>query len=256
MNRNIFFVFNKAYYHTKFCGIKGLLFALKRALSKKKLIKYKSKCIPHPLYLRNRTSDVAVFHQIFYDEDYNIEYGIPPKIIVDCGANIGLSAIFFSLKFPNAKIFAIEPDKENYNLMLKNIENYPNIIPINKGIWNKNTYLETFSETNSNWDIVVNETSQQTSSSISAITIQDLIKQYSLSSIDILKIDIEGAERKIFDANNDLLWLNKTKLIVIELHDNMQKGCSKAFFSSINQFNYRINLKGENIFCFLNDDKT
>ena len=60
-------------------------------------------------------------------------------VIVDAGAYIGSSSIRFSQLFKNIKIIAIEPFKENFDIMLKNIEKYENIVPINLHLFLKFT---------------------------------------------------------------------------------------------------------------------
>lgn len=66
-----------------------------------------------PMHLRNNSSDILTFHQIFTFKEYGMNLGFVPKFIVDAGANIGLSAVFFTNKFPDATIVAVEPEKSN-----------------------------------------------------------------------------------------------------------------------------------------------
>ena len=51
-----------------------------------------------------------------------------PKVIIDVGANIGYSSIFFARNYPDAIVYAIEPVQENFDYLVQNIEDYPNII--------------------------------------------------------------------------------------------------------------------------------
>mgnify|MGYP000361339186 CR=1 FL=1 len=55
---------------------------------------------------------------------------------------------------------------------------------------------------------------------------------------DLLKIDIEGAEKELFSENTDY-WLGKVNMIIIELHDWMRKDCSKNFYSAIKKYKYK-----------------
>jgi hypothetical protein len=75
-----------------------------------------------------------------------------------------------------------------------------------------------------------------------------LLAKYALQKIDVLKLDIETSEKQLF-ANNFESWLPKVRTIIIELHDNAEKGCSKVFFEAIHQSfaNYNLSVKGENI---------
>src|SRR5262245_55671701 len=64
--------------------------------------------IPHPANLRMGTTDPWVLKQVLLDRHYDFSLPQDPKIIVDVGANIGLSAVFFANKYPNATVFALE----------------------------------------------------------------------------------------------------------------------------------------------------
>jgi len=74
------------------------------------------------------------------------------------------------------------------------------------------------------------------------------MEKYSLREIDMLKIDIEGAEKYLFQ-NNPHEWLSKVKCLIIELHDNLQPGTSQAFFREMAKYDWFTFIKGENIFC-------
>src|SRR5690348_5460731 len=60
--------------------------------------------------------------EIFVDEVYKCNFNSAEPYIIDCGANIGLSVIYFKQKYPNAKIIAFEPDKFQFDNLLQNIE--------------------------------------------------------------------------------------------------------------------------------------
>ena len=83
----------------------------------------------HPIVLRKGTSDKDVFNQIFIKQEYNYNFweNYNPKFIIDCWANIWYSTIYFANRFPDALIYAIEPETSNYEIILKNISNYKNI---------------------------------------------------------------------------------------------------------------------------------
>ncbi|MBR1580133.1 MAG: FkbM family methyltransferase [Selenomonadaceae bacterium] len=75
------------------------------------------------------------------------EYAIPlkdfePKFILDCGGNIGTSAVFFANYYPTAKIVAVEPDAGNFQLLSINTRFYPNVECVNAALWDQETYIE------------------------------------------------------------------------------------------------------------------
>ena len=94
-----------------------------------------------PIHLRARTSDAAVFHQLFADQHQQIQLGFEPEVILDIGANIGLASVLFARSHPSARIVSVEPDQGNFSILQKNVEPYPNIEAINTAIWCRDTYL-------------------------------------------------------------------------------------------------------------------
>jgi len=79
------------------------------------------------------------------------------------------------------------------------------------------------------------------------VTIPGLMSQYGLTRIDLLKLDIEGAEKELFAAASD--WIDKVDAIAIELHDRFKRGCSQAFYNATASFPYEVH-KGELVFLF------
>ncbi len=88
--------------------------------------------------MRLNTSDFPTFDQVFIQQEYDFDISRAPKVIVDAGANIGLASIYFANKYPDAKIIAIEPEQSNFKLLEMNVSPYPNVIPVQAALWNKN----------------------------------------------------------------------------------------------------------------------
>lgn len=211
--------------------------------------------ILHPLTLRKNTSDYETFYQAIVHNQYQFNYGIKPKIIIDGGANIGLASIAFKNSYPDALIIAVEPDNENYTLLQDNIKEYTDIHTIQAGLWNKKAFLKVSDKYNlGKWGMITEEVPQQGDGTIDTVTISEIIQKFNLERIDILKLDIETAERELFSAGFES-WLPKVKIIVIELHDSITSGTAKPFFTAINKTfkNYRFFQLGENT-IIINED--
>jgi len=73
---------------------------------------------------------METFYQIFIREEYEIEHERPVNVILDCGANIGLAAIYYIHKFPDAQIISIEPEESNCEMLEENTRLYPGIKPV------------------------------------------------------------------------------------------------------------------------------
>lgn len=177
-------------------------------------------------------SDYDVFRQIFNDEEYKIIVSIfqlntnllnkEDSVFIDAGANVGYTSVYFS-NFPFfSKIFCIEPSSANVNLLNKNIsllKNHKDVVVYEQALSGKKGI--TFEIDNNfrdgkDWSTTTKEVEKGT---ISGITIDEILSTNNLKNITFLKIDIEGAERFIFDTENDLSFLEITKVIAIEIHD-------------------------------------
>ena len=210
--------------------------------------------IKHRIFLRKGTSDVATFSQMFAKREYDkIPIKFFPKTIIDLGANVGLAAIFFANKYPESKIISVEPEGSNYKMLVKNCRNYKNITTLNKAISNEdNVTVQVEDNGYGKWGFMTKKIDSSNENGIKTISIDSLIKQNTISIIDILKIDIEGAEKELFESNYES-WVPKTRCIIIELHDRMKSGCSKSFFKCISKYNFSFSMRGENIIMINNE---
>jgi FkbM family methyltransferase len=202
--------------------------------------------IKETIFLRKDTSDVAIFEQIFLRGDYDLDFKFHPQTVVDAGAHIGLFSILMKNRFPGAKIICIEPDKNNYEALNKNISGYDNVETVRAGLWNSDTQLEIVDRYHAGHSALTVEENVETGS-VPGVTISNVMESYGLKTIDVLKIDIETSEMELFLRNYED-WLPKVRMIIIELHDWLKPGCSKIFFEAINRSfeDYSYSVCGEN----------
>lgn len=199
--------------------------------------------------LRDNPYDFATFEEVLLREEYNLDPGFEPLTIIDGGANIGLTSVFFANKFSNANIVAVEPEKENFQILRKNTRRYTNISLLNAGIWNRNTFLSVVDEGNGSNAFTVREVPENTGNAIRALSVSDIMKQQGWSTIDILKLDIEGAEKNVFEKNYET-WLPFVRILIVELHDRFIEGSSIAVLHAISKYNFSKEIKGENHIFF------
>jgi FkbM family methyltransferase len=198
------------------------------------------------LVIRKNTSDHYVFRDIFLLNEFKLPIEIKPKFIVDTGAYIGLSTLYYAKKYPDAQIVAVEPELSNFETLSTNTEINSKISRINAGIWSKNTKLKIVNFNTEKWAFSVTETDDSDINAIQAITIDEILLNSGFDEIDILKIDIEGSEMEIFSKNCDN-WLKKVKIIVLELHDRLVPGCSDSVYGAIKKEDWFEFKKGEKV---------
>lgn len=196
--------------------------------------------------LRKRDSDPEVFEQVFIDQQY---HGVwresdSPSWILDIGANIGLSALYFHNRFPEARILALEPSKANSKQLHRNTKDIPAITPVEAALWSRVEPVVIKNPTSVAWAFQVEQASAE-STAVPGFTIRHLMDTYGIDRIDLLKIDIEGAERFVFEA--DTSWLSNVRVMAVELHDELTDGCSAALFHALQPYAYRLHTSGENL---------
>jgi FkbM family methyltransferase len=206
----------------------------------------------HPIYFRRGTSDVAVIRQVFGRQEYAAVQGLSDvRLILDCGANIGCTSFFLLHAYPDAHVIVIEPDTANINLCRKNLSPFGNRVTyVQAGIWDTNVPLKVVRgefRDGEPWSFQVRPCEPDEASDFIGVTIDDLLRKSGRKTIDLLKMDIEGAERIVFSAS-DVSWLTQTRTIAIELHDDE---CQKAFHNAIVPLKHELRESGELTICEL-----
>jgi FkbM family methyltransferase len=214
--------------------------------------------------LRPLTSDSAVLQQVIIEKEYFPmvklieEKGLFKSIrfIVDAGSNIGLTSIYFNGLFSSALIVSIEPEESNYLHQLKNIRInncYDKIIILKKALWINNTdsliICDDFRD-GGNWSKSVKKSNEENITPIPSITLSDIISTYSPHKIiDLLKIDIEGTERELFESNDFIQTIaNSVRFLCLEIHDefNIREKIRKI----LTENNIEFFDMGETTFCY------
>lgn len=199
-----------------------------------------------PLIIRKNSPDLHVFRDIFLHRSQRIPAAIDPRLIVDGGAHVGFASLYFAWRFPNAHVIAIEPEPFNYQLLERNVEKQPRIKPLKGAIWHRPTELEIVDAGTGNWGFMAQEGERSTGTTAPAIMLDSLLRETGFGTIDVLKLDIEGAEKELF-SNSPHSWLKHVGVILIELHDRKKSGCSEAFFEATSHYDWHRFRNGENL---------
>lgn len=135
---------------------------------------------------------------VFIDREYDIELTYEPKIIVDLGANIGVSTLFFATKYPMAIIHAFEPNPQTFEVLERNVTGMSNVVAHRYAVSDRNGKLNMSSSTHSMHSSIVSPDSGEHSVEVDAITPDNIFEKIGAGRIDILKFDIEGSEICLF----------------------------------------------------------
>lgn len=222
-------------YYSNF-GFRGLLaISAYRLFGRPKEITAHPPGIRNPLHLRVRSTDVSVYAGILLQEEYAFDLPFSPKAIVDAGANIGMASIYFAHRYPEAKIVAVEAEASNFEMLSRNVRPYPAIVPLHAALWSRDGEIsvsdpDPASGASGNDAFVTHEGSGV---KVRAITMRTLMEEMDIQAVDLVKIDIEGAEKEVFEAAE---WIHGVRFLMIELHDRLRPGCSDAVNSVVQGF--------------------
>ena len=177
---------------------------------------------PMPLILRAQSQDVRVFGQVFLFRQYALNRATP-KAIIDGGAHIGCATVDFAQRYPDAQIIAVEPHRENFALLTENTRLYPNVRCLHGAIWPDQERLRIANPKADSWAFQC-----EPGGDVAGYRISDLLTLLNAERLDILKLDIEGAEREVFRAPDARQWMDRTDCLLVELHDHHAPGCRHA----------------------------
>lgn len=198
-----------------------------------------------PIFLRRRSSDFDVFAQVFIRQHYARLPVHDPRVIIDAGANVGLSALFFLRTYPKARVIALEPDPANHAVAVKNLRDFTGrctVLPA--ALWSGPGEVAvrrgTFGD-GRQWATEVSPDLDGAHLRVPAYSVRDLMEKFHLTTIDLLKIDIEGAEAAVF-GGGDLSFLEHVRCIAVELHGEQ---CQRVFHDSTRAHNFVFSRRGE-----------
>lgn len=193
-----------------------------------------------PLKIRNNVTDSAIVQCIFGANELLIFAPIikefAPKYIVDAGAYAGYSSVWYARKYPDATVIAIEPEGSNYEILSENIRPYGNILGMKKALWPVQTSVHVRDMGTGDWGFKMEIEETNTTESVNTITVEQLLDQSPENKIDILKIDIEGAEIDLLANTKE--WEDKVSVIMIELHEWFAPGSIAAYDKFKSQGNW------------------
>lgn len=168
--------------------------------------------LQYPIVVRVGTDDVlTVVNNAIREEYGQFANNFAPRIIVDAGAYIGDSSAYFLSRFPTSRVIALEPNEDSFSLALRNLFPYGDRVSLLKSaLWTEVTTVR-FGGVQTGAAIGLR------GSEVPTETITSLMIKYDLNFIDLLKLDIEGAESQVVPSGVGG-WLNKVGTICFETH--------------------------------------
>ena len=177
---------------------------------------FKTKLLGKEITAIDSASFLVMQDEIFKKEIYKLNTVNACPRIIDVGANIGISTLYFKLQYPNSKITAFEPDPKAFEALRNNILNsygFDDVELIDKGVWNEDGELDFTTNKADGGSLSPNKPGSS-KITIKTLRFRDYLSQE--EDIDLLKVDIEGAETEVMLDCRD--HLHKVKYMFLEYH--------------------------------------
>lgn len=189
----------------------------------------------------SRDSNIRSFY------DMQIRAGKTP-LIIDCGANSGMTTKYFRETYPAAYVVAIEPDERNMDLAKRNNSDPGNEFML-AGIGCESARAHIVNQDGANWAY---QTQVRDDGGISIVSVDSILASHPDMVPFLIKIDIEGFEGNLFSKHTQ--WIEKFPALVIELHDWMlpKAGTSRNFLREVASLDRDFVYRGENVFSISN----
>jgi FkbM family methyltransferase len=168
------------------------------------------------LFYRLNRGDMQSIREVWIDECYRLPFDVAPTRVVDLGANIGLTSLWFAHRYGCSTIIAVEPSPSNARLTRLNLErNGVNAEVVEAAVGPRDGTGFFAAERDSNLGRL--QTAGRAVPIVSMATL--LSKLPEGAEVDLLKLDIEGGEEALLKEN--VLWLRRVKAIIAEFHPDV-----------------------------------
>ncbi|HVH82149.1 MAG TPA: FkbM family methyltransferase, partial [Stellaceae bacterium] len=148
-----------------------------------------------------------------------------PRRILDLGAYVGYAAVYMAHLFPDAEIVCVEPSAANFKMLTLNTSAHPRVRRLNGAVWSSSTKLALEGFELGDWGTHFSDGARESDGPLTqAWSVEDILRQAGWDRADLVKCDIEGAERQIF-ADCDARWHQQALGVTVETHDAWIPGC-------------------------------
>jgi FkbM family methyltransferase len=210
--------------------------------------------------VRPRDTDVASFLGIFAGPEYDfpipaVEASVRARceeilsagkkpVIVDAGAYVGASVLWFGSKFPQAHIVAIEPDPDSFALLERNLAEWNETTAVNAAVGSRAGQVKMV-RSDGSWANQV----ERSEDGIRIVTMDEAFAMVPNGEPLMAKINIEGFEQDVFSANLD--WLDRISILYLEPHDWLYPGrhTSRSFQKALGDRDFHLFIVGPHL-CY------
>lgn len=170
--------------------------------------------------VRMRRSDIFTLAEIFYDREYAIHTPLPDRpLVLDCGANVGLSTIWFLARFVGSSVHAFEPAPDNFRFLELNVGGRNDVVATQAAVGKTPGKVLLHVAEHGAMHSVRDATAGAGSINVDCINLADYLRDRSISRVDVLKLDVEGSEMEVVEGLGDRI--DDVGVIVGEFHETL-----------------------------------
>ena len=161
---------------------------------------------------RLNKGDLHSIREIWFQQAYRLPFPDPSGVLLDLGANIGMTSLWLAKNYSITRVIAVEPDPANAALVRQNLE--VNGIAgevLEAAIGPKELMARFEFSEHSNLGKL-----SERGSLVPMISVGRIIQKFDITRVALIKIDIEGGEQELFNGPTE--WLACTDAIIIEFH--------------------------------------
>lgn len=182
----------------------------------------------------NKAELNILLDEIFDKKIYDIELATSTPTIFDVGAHIGLATIFFKQRYPLARITAFEPNPNTFPLLEENtyFNNIHNVtlhnVALGKQSSKRTLYIDSSNGGGFSTASFLKDAWDGTQESLGIEVVTEPLSKYIISTIDLMKIDVEGSEQEIIEELEESGKIKNIKNIIIEFHPTKKQDIEKV----------------------------
>jgi FkbM family methyltransferase len=178
--------------------------------------------------------ELEVLREIFVRRIYALPGGVAPRTILDLGSNVGFSVLFFRSEVPGARIVAVEPDPSTFAKLERNVRGIPGVEVVQAAVTGEDGDVEFAADPDSIVSSIAGiRAGTQGTARVRGLALDTLMAERLPEGVDLIKIDIEGAEYDVFASSSAV---RDVPLIVGELHDDLIAASREEFFGLLDGF--------------------
>ena len=214
------------------------------------------------IFLRARERDHAIFQQVWIKREYDVAAIAPHHwrmlratyeatdrpVILDAGAHVGMSVLWWKQMFPRAHVVAVEPSSANLAVLRRNVAGLEGVTVLHAALAAEEGRIRL--DARGSGCSASRVATDGAGEEVLATTVGRIMADIDAGELLLAKIDIEGGEESVFAG--DLAWLDRTCALAVEIHDWLwpARATSRTLWAAVGSRRFDVLAAGENVLLF------